>query len=109
MKDELECLIKAVIDSSEAATQAIRESNKEEFSTVRDKLNSIDDVVSRKTPEKNMMQEFPSISTEPRARNFQVPPTMIDVGNAEVNLWLEPLQSIALDLNKLPTQVLVDL
>ena len=83
-------------------TQAIQESNQEGFPKVRDKLNDIYDVVSRKKPEKDVMQEFSSISTEPRARKVQVPLAAIDAGSEEVNLLLGSLQSIALDLNKLP-------
>ena len=109
MEDQLKRLIKAVTDSSEAAMQAIRESNQEAFVAVRDKLNSIYDVVSRKTPKKDVMQEFPSISTDSRARNIQVPSTVIDAGREEVNQLLRPLHSISLDLNKLPTQVFVEL
>ena len=55
------------------------------------------------------MQEFPVISTDPRDRNIQLPLTTIDVSSEEVNSLLHPLLSIALDLNKLPTQVLVQL
>ena len=69
MEDQLKRLIKAVTDSSEAAKQVIRESNQEGFAAVRDKLNYIYDVVSKRTPEKNVMEEFLSTSTEPRARN----------------------------------------
>ena len=47
MEDQLQRLIKAVTDSSEVATQAFRESNNEEFGVVRDRLNSIFDIVSR--------------------------------------------------------------
>ena len=55
------------------------------------------------------MQEVPLISTEPWSRSVQVPLTGIDVGNEEVNQLLQLIQSIALDLNKLPAQVLVEL
>ena len=72
-------------------------------------MNSIYDVVSRRTPERIVMQEFLSINTEPRAMNIQVPLTTIDAGNEEVNLLLRPLRSISLDLNKLLAQVLVEL
>ena len=76
---------------------------------IRDKLNYIYDVVSRKTPEKDVMEEFSSIGTEPRARNIQVPLIAFDTGSEEVNLLLRPLQSIYFDLNKFPTQVLMEL
>ena len=98
-----------VTESSKAVTQAIQESNHEEFVAIRDRLNSIFDVVYRKTPERHVMQEVPSISTEPWDRNVQVPLTAIDMGSEEMNLLLRPLQSIALDINKLPAQVLVEL
>ena len=55
MEDQLHRLIKVVIDSSEATTQEIRESNQEGFVAVRDKLNSIYYVVSMKTPRKYVM------------------------------------------------------
>ena len=89
--------------------QTIRQSNQEGFVAVRDKLNSIYDVFYRKALEKYVMQEFPSINTKPQARNIQVPPTAINTGSEEVNLLLWSLQSIALDLNKLPAQVLMEL
>ena len=88
MEDQLKKIIKVVTNSSEAATQVIRESNQEGFAAVRDKLNSIYDVVSRKTPDGNVMREFSSISIEPWARNVQVPSTMIDAGSEVVNLLL---------------------
>ena len=72
-------------------------------------MNSIYDVISRKTLEKDVMQEFVSISTELQDRNVQFPPTSIDTGIEEVNLLLRPLQSMALDLNKSPAQVLLEL
>ena len=109
MEDQLQRLIKAVTDSFEAMMQAIRESNHEEFVAVRDRLNSIFDVVSRKTPWRHVMQEVSSISFEPQARNVQVPSTTIDAGSEEVNLLLQPFQRISLDLNKLPAQALVEL
>ena len=56
-----------------------------------------------------MLKNSSSISTEPRARNVQVPPTTIDVGNEEVHQLLRPLQSVALDLNKLSATALVEL
>ena len=42
-------------------------------------------------------------------RNAQVSPTAINAGSTEVNSLLQPLPSIAFDLNKLPTQVLMQL
>ena len=68
--------------------QVIRESNQEGFAVVRDKLNSIYDVVSKKTLEQVVMEEVSSIRTERRARNVQVPLTMIDAGSEEVNQLL---------------------
>ena len=91
MEDQLKRLIKVVTDSFEAVMQENRESNHEEFDAIRDKMNSIYDVVSRKTPERYVMHEVPSISTEPRARNVQVPPTVIDMGSEEVNISLRLL------------------
>ena len=58
---------------------------------------------------RHVMQEVSSISTEPWTRNVQAPPIAIDVGSEEVNQLLWPIQSIALDLNKFPAQVLVEL
>ena len=47
LEDQLQWLIKAVTNSSEATMKVIWESNHEEFAAVRDRLNSIFDVVSR--------------------------------------------------------------
>ena len=55
------------------------------------------------------MRDFPPISIEPRARNMQVPPTVIDMGNEEVHQLLRPIKSMDLDLNKLSTLMLVEL
>ena len=55
------------------------------------------------------MQEVPSISIEPQARKFQVPPTVIDAGSEEVHQLLQPIKSVSLDMNKFPTQALVEL
>ena len=88
MEDQLQRLIKVVTDSFEAAKQEIRESNHEEFDAVRDRLNSIFDIVSRKTSMRPMMRDILSISTEPWARNVQFPLTVIDVGNEEVHQLL---------------------
>ena len=55
MKDQLEPLIKAVTDSSKATMKMRQESNHEEFVVVRDKLNSIYDFISRKTPKNDVM------------------------------------------------------
>ena len=57
MEDQLQWFIKVVTDSSEAATQVIRESNHEEFGVVRDRLNSIFDIVSRNTSVRPMIQK----------------------------------------------------
>ena len=57
----------------------------------------------------HVMYEVPSISTKTQARNIQVSPTMIDVENEEVKQLLWLIQSVALDMNKLPAQVLVEL
>ena len=56
-----------------------------------------------------MMQDISSISTDPQARNVQVPLTTIDAWNEEVHQLLRPIQSVALDLNKLSTMELVEL
>ena len=56
-----------------------------------------------------MMQEISLINTEPRARNMQVPPTVIDAENEEVHQLLQPILSVALDLNKLSTMALEEL
>ena len=81
MEDQLQRLIKAVTDSSEAAEQAIWKSNQEGFAAVRDKLNSIYDVVSKRTPKRIVMQELPSIISKLWARNVQAPMTAIDTGS----------------------------
>ena len=55
------------------------------------------------------MQDVPLISTEPWARNVQVSLTAINAENEEVRQLLRPIQSVALDLNKLSSMVLVEL
>ena len=65
LEDQLQRLIKAVTNSSTTVTKLICKSNKQGFAQVKDKLTSIYDVVSRKTPEKVVMQEVSSIGTEP--------------------------------------------
>ena len=52
MESQLQWIIKYVTDSSDAMTQAMHQSNQEGFSTVRAKLDSIYDVVSKTTPER---------------------------------------------------------
>ena len=85
MEDQLQRLIKLVIDSSMVVTKEIREFNHEEFGVVRDQLDSIVGIVSRQTSIGPMMQGIPLISTEPQARNVQVPPTKINAGNEKVH------------------------
>ena len=109
MEDQLQRLIKAVTDSSAVVTKAICESNHEEFSVVRDRLDSIFGIIFRQTSVQPIMQDISSISTEPRARNMQVPPTAIDARNEEVHQLLRPIQSVAVDLNKLSNMVLLEL
>ena len=65
MEDQLHWLIKVVIDSSVNALKVIQESNHEEFSVVRDRLDSIFGIISRQTSMRPMMQDISSISTEP--------------------------------------------
>ena len=109
MEDQLQRLIKAVTDSSADATKAIRESNHEEFGVVRDRLDSIFGIISRQTSVRPILQDIPSISVETWAKNVQVPPTAIDVNNEEVHQLLQPIQSMAFDLNKLSPMELVEL
>ena len=109
MENQLHRPIKVVTDTSDAVAQVMRVSSQEGFSAVSGKLDSIFAVVSKATLEKAVMQDFPMISTESRARNVQVPPTAIDAGSTEVNSLLQPLPSIAVNLNKLPAQFLVQL
>ena len=55
------------------------------------------------------MQDFLIISTEPWARNIQFPSAAIDTRSTEVKSLLQSLLSIVVNINKLPTQVLVQL
>ena len=74
-----------VTESSEDMTQVIHKSNNKEFGVVRDRLNSIFDIVSRQASMRHVMREVPSIITEPRARYVQDPLTTIDLGSEEVH------------------------
>ena len=47
MEHQLQHLIKSITGSPKATTQVIRESNHEELGVVRDRLDSIFDVVSK--------------------------------------------------------------
>ena len=47
MEDQLQWLIKVVTDSSTAATTTICKPNHEEFGMVRDRLESIFDIISK--------------------------------------------------------------
>ena len=55
------------------------------------------------------MQDFLTISTELQDRNVQVPSAAIDMRSTEVKSLLQSLLSIVVNLNKLPSQVLVQL
>ena len=81
MEDQLQPLIKIITDSSTATTTTIHESSHEEFGTVRDRLESIFDIISKQTSARPLLQDNPSINTEPRVRNVQVPLTVIDASN----------------------------
>ena len=63
----------------------MRQSNHEGFYTVRDKLDSIYDAIRKAAPVSTPVQELPSISTEPPAKNVQVPPIAIEAGSEDVN------------------------
>ena len=76
---------------------------------VRDRLESIFYIISKQTSVRPLLQDSPSISTEPRARTIQVPPTAIKAGNEEVHQQLHPIQSVTLDLNKLSAIAVVEL
>ena len=64
---------------------------------------------NKATIEKDVMQNFPPISTDPWDRNMQVSLNAIDVGITEFNSLIQSFSSIAINLNKLPTPVLVQL
>ena len=65
MEDQLQWLIKVVTNSSTSATMAIRESNHEEFGMVRDRPESIFDIISKQPSARPLLQDNPLISTEP--------------------------------------------
>ena len=85
MEDQLQRLIKAITDSSTAATKPIHESNHEEFGVVRNRPDSIFDIISKQPSARNLLQDNASISTKPWSSNVQVTLTAIDVGNEEVH------------------------
>ena len=64
MEDQLQQLIQAITDSSTTATTMIRESNHEEFGVVRDRLESIFNIISTQTQARPLLQDNPSINTE---------------------------------------------
>ena len=82
-------------------------SHHEGFSTVRANLDFIYDEIVKVALEIAAVQSLPSISTKPRARNFQVPPTTINARIEDVNSSLQQLQGVAVDIDKLSTQTLV--
>ena len=55
------------------------------------KLDSIYAIVSKMTPEGVVMQEFQMISTDPWARNIQIPQIAIDTGQVDINSSLQQL------------------
>ena len=55
MVNQVQQLIKAAMNSSNAVAQAIRQSNQEGFAAVRSNLDSIYDVVSKMTPERDIV------------------------------------------------------
>ena len=89
--------------SSTRSALVLDQSTQEGFVEVRNKLDSVYNDVLKRSPESAIVQEFSLILIEPRARNIQVPPTAIDIGNADVTSSLHHLQSIALDINKIST------
>ena len=109
MKDQLQRVIKVVTNSFMTMRKEIQESNHEEFDMVRDRLDSIFYIVSKRTYARPMMQYIQSITTEPQDRNMQFPPNMIDIGNGEIHQLLWPILSVALDLNIFSTMTLVEL
>ena len=109
MEDQLQRIIEDVTDSSMTSTTTIHESKHEAFGAVRNKLESIFDIVTKEPSTRTLLQDSPSINTEPWARNVQVPPSVIDASGEEFHQQLHPIQSVTLDLNKLSATVLVEL
>ena len=89
LEDQLQWLIKAITDSSTAITAEIHESNHVEFGMVSTKLESIFDLISKKSSAQPLLQDSPSINTKPRVWNVQVPSTAIDARKVEgsVEAW----------------------
>ena len=73
------------MDSSDISSKEMWRFAREGFAEVRTKLDSIYNVVVRRGPKTTFVQDFASISSEPRARNVQVPPTAIDAGREDIN------------------------
>ena len=65
LESQLECLIKAATTSSSIAAIVMCQSTQEGFVKVRNKLDSIYNVVLKRAPKSVIVQEFVSISTEP--------------------------------------------
>ena len=87
-ENQLQWLIKDVTDAYDVVAQDMSMSIQEWLAMISVKIYYIFVAISKETPEKVVMQDFPTISTKPRDRNVKVPPIAIDAGSTEVKFLL---------------------
>ena len=107
MEAQLHKIVKVVNDVTDAATKEMKKSAQEGFTEVTKKLDSVYNIILQRVLESAAAQEYMLISTEPRARNVQIPPTAIALVGVYLNTSLQQLQTVSLDINRLSTHMLV--
>ena len=81
MEVQLNWLVNAFNNAIDAVAKEMKKSKQDGFFDVSKKMDSLYNVVFKRAPEEGeMVQELPSISTEPRDRNVQIPSTVTDTG-----------------------------
>ena len=88
MEAQLQWLVKAVNDKTDVVSKEMKKSAYEGFMEVISKLDYVYNIVLQRVLESTVVQEYFSISTEPWARNVQIPPTAIDVEWEDLNISL---------------------
>ena len=92
MEAQLNQLIKAINDATDAIPKEMNKSAQDGFDEVSTKLDSLYNVVLKRAPEEGVtVQKFASISTQPQVRNVQIMLTVIDTGREDLNTSLHQL------------------
>ena len=91
MEAQLKHLTKAITDATDAAAKEMKKFEQEGIAEVRSRLDSLCDAVLNKVPERAIVQEFGSINTGTWVQNVQIPPTVIDTSNEDLNTCLQQL------------------